>query len=49
MEGNWAEGRKLNGEIQKRNKKDKEDYLKENARCWKSTIKKAEQETYINR
>jgi lipocalin len=28
-EGNWAEVRKLNGEIQKRIRKDKENYLKE--------------------
>jgi Fe-S cluster assembly scaffold protein SufB len=50
MEGNWAKVRKLNGEIQKRIRKDKENYLKEkgkvleehnkNARCWKSTIKR---------
>jgi Fe-S cluster assembly scaffold protein SufB len=29
MEGNWAEVRKLNGEIQKRIRKYKENYLKE--------------------
>ena len=29
MDGNWAKVRKLNGEIQKRIRKDKENYLKE--------------------
>jgi hypothetical protein len=32
MEGNWVEVRKLNGEIQKRIRKDKENYLKEKCR-----------------
>ena len=32
MEGNWVEVRKLNGEIQKRIRRDKENYLKKKCR-----------------
>jgi hypothetical protein len=49
MKGNWVEVRKVNREIQRGIRKDKENYVKKNARCWKSTIKKVGQETYINR
>jgi len=43
MEGNSERVRKLNGEIQKRIRKDKEDYLRENAESWKSTVKRKNQ------
>ena len=45
MEGKWLEATKVNGDIQKRIRK---DIFKKNAGCWKSTIKKEEQENYIN-
>jgi hypothetical protein len=40
MKGNWVEVRKLNGEIQKRIKKDKENYLKEKCRVLEEHNKK---------
>jgi hypothetical protein len=40
MEGKWVEARKLNREVQKRIRKDKENYLQKNAGCWKIIIKK---------
>ena len=40
MEGNWAEVRKLNGEIQKRMRKDKENYLKEKCKVLEEHNKK---------
>jgi translation initiation factor 2B subunit (eIF-2B alpha/beta/delta family) len=49
MEGNSKGAKKLNEEIQKRIRKDKENYLRENAESWKSTIKKEEPRNYTNR
>ena len=40
MEGNWVEVRKLNGDIQKRIRKDKENYLKEKCRVLEEYDKK---------
>jgi hypothetical protein len=39
-EGNWAQVRKLNGEIQKRIRKDKENYLKEKCKMLKEHNKR---------
>ena len=49
MEGNWVKVRKLNADIQKRIRKDKENYLKEKCRVLEEHNKKEEQENYINR
>jgi hypothetical protein len=49
MKENWVNIRKLNGEIQRGIRKDKKTYLKKNARCWNSTIKKVGQKNDINR
>jgi hypothetical protein len=49
MRRNWAEVRKLNGEMQRRIRKDKEDYLKEKCRVLEEHNKKVGQETCINR
>jgi len=49
MEGNWVEVRKLNGEIQKRIRRDKENYLRNKCRALEEHMKKEEQEKYINR
>jgi hypothetical protein len=40
MRGNWVEVRKLNGEIQKRIRKDKENYLKEKCQVLEEHNKK---------
>ena len=40
MEGKWIEARKLNAEIQKRIRKDKENYLKEKCRLLEEHNKK---------
>jgi hypothetical protein len=40
MEGKWVEARKLNGEIQKRFRKDKENYLQEKCRVLEGHNKK---------
>ena len=49
MRRNRVEVRKLNGEIQRRIRKDKENYLKEKCQVLEEHNKKVGQETYINR
>jgi hypothetical protein len=49
MEGKWVEARKLSGEIQKRIRKDKENYLQEKCRLLEEHNKKGRTDKRNNR